>query len=77
MPADGGQWQLRLGLGGGLVIADYREYLPPGEWIIRLTVGADDGAARTYDVHISWDGSESDPGAALDNALDRLAVIEV
>jgi len=42
---------------------------------IRLQVGADDGAARTFNVHIDWDG---DPDQTLDqvlaSALEQLAV---
>lgn len=71
----GGRWQFRLGI--ELTIADYREYIPPGEWIVRLTMGADDGSARTYDVHIAWRDDEANPRAALDSLLDHLVVERV
>jgi hypothetical protein len=68
----GGEWQLRLGV--SLSIADHREYLSPGEWIVSLAIGAHDGASATYDVHVAWKGGEPDPQAALDYLLDHLEV---
>jgi hypothetical protein len=71
--ADGGEWVLRLGI--GLLIADQREFLLPGEWIVRLVIGANDGSAATYDVHVAWNGDEADPQSALDDLLDHLEVL--
>jgi len=67
-------WHFRLGLAFGLTIADGREAIPPGSWIVRLTIGADEGSARTYDVDVAWQGDEPDADAALASILDHLAV---
>jgi hypothetical protein len=72
MVENGGEWQLRLGV--PLSIADHREYLSPGEWIVTLAIGAHDGASATYDVHVAWNGDEPDPQKALDYLLDHLEV---
>jgi hypothetical protein len=45
-----------------------------GAWTIRLTVGADDSAATTYDVDIAWQGDEPDSKSALEAVLDHLAI---
>lgn len=47
-------WYLRLALAWGLDINDDRDKLPPVDdgYIVRLLVGADDGKARTFTVHI-------------------------
>lgn len=72
-------WYLWLDLTFAQDISDDRDKLPPvdGGYLIRLTIGADDGAARSFDVHIDWD---SDPGQSaeqvLASALNRLAVTE-
>jgi hypothetical protein len=72
LPSQGGTWHLRLGI--ELRIADYREFLPPGAWIVNLVVGADDGSAHTYDVHVAWRGEVLDPRDALDYLLDHLEI---
>jgi hypothetical protein len=73
----GGRWEFHLGLAFGLVIADYREFLPAGEWVVRLTIGADDSSPRTYDVDVAWRGDEPTGREALDAILSHLAVREV
>ena len=68
-------WYLRLTI--GLDINDNRDKLPPVEdgYILKLLVGADDGAARRFKVHINWDGDPSlSPYEVLASALERLAV---
>jgi hypothetical protein len=70
-------WHLRLVLHGGDVPADRRDRLPPGEWVVRLVVGSEDGSARTYDVHVAWSGDEPDAASALVAVLDRLQVEKV
>ena len=51
-------WYFKLALHPGLDINDDRDKLPPvnNGYVIRLLVGADDGAARTFTVHLDWDG---------------------
>jgi hypothetical protein len=61
-------------LGIELNVADYREYIPPGKWIVDLIVGADDGSARAYEVHVAWLGDELDPATALEYLLDHLEI---
>jgi len=46
-------WGLQLGL-HELRLADGRDWLPHGRWIIRLIATADDAATQTYDVTIEW-----------------------
>lgn len=68
-------WYLKLTI--GLDINDNRDKLPPYDdgYMIRLLVGADDGAARTFTVHIDWDGNpDLRPDEVLRSALERLAV---
>lgn len=49
-----------------------------GGYVIRLLVGADDGAARTFEIDIDWDGDAAlSPDQVLASALDHLAVREV
>jgi hypothetical protein len=49
-----------------------------GGYVIRLLVGADDGAARTFEVDIDWNGDPAlSPQEVLASALDHLAVREV
>jgi hypothetical protein len=70
-------WYLYL---AELDVNDDRDKLKPveGGYTIRLLVGADDGAARSFEVDIAWDGDpELGPEEVLDSALDRLAVREV
>lgn len=70
-------WYLKLTLAFGLDINDNRDKLPPVEdgYIVRLLVGADDGTARIFNVHIEWDGDpEQSPQAVLKSALEHLAV---
>jgi hypothetical protein len=70
-------WFLYL---GELDINDDRDKLEPveGGYTIRLLVGADDGAARSFEVDISW---EADPKQTseevLASALEHLAVRKV
>jgi hypothetical protein len=70
-------WYLYL---AELDVNDDRDKLPPVEngYTIRLLVGADDGAARAFEVDLSWVG---DPRLSaeevLASALDHLAVREV
>ena len=68
-------WYLKLTI--GLDIADDRDKLPPVDdgYVFRLLVGADDGAARTFEVHLDWDGNpDLEPDEVLRSALDHLAV---
>jgi hypothetical protein len=70
-------WYLYL---AELDVNDDRDKLPPVEngYTIRLLVGADDGAARSYEVDISWDGDpKQSADEVLASALDHLAVREV
>jgi hypothetical protein len=75
-----GAWFLRLALAFELDIFDDRDKLAPVKsgYAIRLLVGADDGAARPFEVHINW---ESDANLSakevLRSALDHLHVHEV
>lgn len=72
---DGCEWHLLLEL-HGLNILDDRDKLPPGEWVIRLLVGADDGDATAYDVHIAWSPDRGNhPREVLNEALDRLELL--
>ena len=71
-------WYLKLTI--GLDINDDRDKLAPYDdgYLIRLLVGADDGAARTFNVRIDWNGDpEQSPQEVLKSALDRLAVSHV
>ena len=74
---DAAGWYLYL---AELDLNDNRDKLPPVKdgYTIRLLVGADDGAARAYEVDIAWDGDPKlTPDEVLASALDRLAVREV
>ncbi len=66
--ANGGQWQFRFAL-HNLQITDQREYLAPTRdgYLVRLDLGADDGAARHYDVHLNWNDDAETSEAALDS----------
>ena len=48
-------------------LADMREHLAPAQnaYTVSLLVGADDGAARAFDVDGKWAGHATDPNAAL------------
>jgi hypothetical protein len=70
---EGASWHLVLDL-HNLSLTDDRDKLPPGEWVIRLLVGADDGDARAYDVHVAWSGDAAEPPDVLREALKRLHV---
>lgn len=73
-------WYLRLALAFGLDINDNRDKLPPveGGYAVRLLVGADDGAARAFEVDIDWDGDPNlKPDEVLATTLDHLHVREV
>lgn len=80
-PARVAKWHLWLTLWssqtGGVGPADERDILEPGEWIIRLLVGCDDGDARYYDVRVAWKGDEADARTALAAVLERIAVQQV
>jgi hypothetical protein len=72
-------WYLWLDLAFAQDISDDRDKLPPveGGYLIRLLIGADDGAARTFNVHIDWDADPNlDADAVLASALEHLAVVE-
>ena len=56
---------------------DDRDKLPADEWVIRLLVGADDGDARAYDVHVAWSADTRDPLDLYQEVLDRLHVERV
>lgn len=74
-PGEADAWYLKLTI--GLDINDDRDKLPPVDdgYFIHLLVGAEDGAARTFNVHIDWDGNpDLSPDDVLTSALDRLAV---
>jgi hypothetical protein len=45
--------------------------------VIRLLLGADDGDAQQYDVHVAWSADASDGKTVLAEALDRLHVESV
>jgi type II secretory pathway pseudopilin PulG len=64
-PEPSGPWHLKLALAGNLALANEREYLPAGSWVVRLIVGADEVDGRAYDVHVSWDNAGDTPAAAL------------
>lgn len=77
-PGEADAWYLKLTI--GLDIKDDRDKLPPVDdgYMIRLVVGADDGAARTFNVHIDWNGDPAQsPQEVLTSVLDRLAVTHV
>lgn len=66
---DGQQWWFRFTLamnGSGLYIG--REFLPPipGGYTARVTVGADEGRAKEFDVKFSWVGGAPTPDVVLD-----------
>jgi hypothetical protein len=72
---DADAWYLKLTI--GLDINDNRDKLHPVDdgYVFRLLVGADDGAARTFEVYLDWDGNpDLEPAEVLDSALDHLAV---
>ena len=69
-------WRLVLGL-HELSLNDDRDKLPAGAWIVRLLVGADDGDAHQYDVHVAWSESRPDSQSALDEAIEHLAIASV
>jgi hypothetical protein len=57
-----------------LDILNDRDKLPPGDLVIRLLLGADDGDAQEYDVHVAWSGDAADGKTVLAEALNRLQV---
>jgi hypothetical protein len=60
-------------------VTDDRDKLPPveGGYTIRL-LGADDGAARAFEVDIAWDSNpRQSPDEVLASALDHLVVRSV
>jgi hypothetical protein len=69
-------WCLALAL-HGLDIADDRDKLPQGEWILQLLIGADDGDAQRYEVDVTWSAEAPTVDAVLAEALGRLAVRKV
>jgi hypothetical protein len=73
-------WYLKLALAFDLDINDDRDKLPPveGGYVVRLLVGADDGAARVFEVDMDWNGEGAlRPQEVLDSALDHLSVRSV
>ena len=68
------RWHLHLELADAAEITDERDWLSPGEWTVRLIVGADDGDAHAYDIELGWDGREGDATTVLETALDSLTV---
>lgn len=73
--SEGATWHLCLAL-HNLDILDDRDKLSAGAWVIQLLVGADDGDAHRYDVHIAWDGNSAQTAEqVLAAALGRLDVI--
>jgi hypothetical protein len=75
----GARWEFKLNLAFNLIIANQREFIQhdPNGWIITLTIAADDGEARSYDVTVNWTPDQPDPERALADLLDRLTVTEV
>jgi hypothetical protein len=69
-------WHFMLGL-HELSISDDRDKLPPGQWIVRLLVGADDGDAYRCNVHLAWNESSPDAETVLRDALEHLAIVRV
>jgi hypothetical protein len=75
-PGEADAWYLKLAI--GIDINDNRDKLPPYDdgYVVRLLVGADDGAARSFTVHLDWDGDpDLRPDEVLRSALGRLAVL--
>lgn len=64
-PAPSGAWHLKLALAGDFALSNEREYLAPGEWVVRLIVGADDVDGRAYDVSVSWSDGGAGPAETL------------
>jgi hypothetical protein len=63
-------WELSLSLAmhaQGRFISNFREILPakPNGYTVRLLIGADDGAARRFDVDVNWNEQAPDAKAAL------------
>ena len=69
---DGGEWHLKLALAGKLSLVDNRDWLAPRSdgWVIGLILGADEAAARLYNVLIKWQGR----AASAEEALRSVAV---
>lgn len=67
--AKGAEWQFRFALAFDLQLVDQREWLRPVQdgYMVQLLVGADDGAARTYEVDIDWNGNAATAQDALDS----------
>ena len=63
-------WCLKLVFHAGFGIADHRDFIVPGNTIVRLVVGADDAEAREYDVRLFWDGTAS----TSENVLDSIKI---
>jgi hypothetical protein len=62
-------WELRLHPAQQFEVLDQRDVLQPttNGYTVRLVVGADDGAARTYDVDVNWLAKAKDAAEALDS----------
>jgi hypothetical protein len=72
-----GEWQFKFALAHNLLIVDRREFVPPtpNGYVVRVELGAEEGPARRYDVHVNWDGKARDAQAALDSvqlAIERV-----
>lgn len=59
-------WYLKLGL-HGLIIGDFREFLSPGEWVVRVVVGADEADGRAHEINVKWEGDAKDAQAAFES----------
>jgi type II secretory pathway pseudopilin PulG len=66
-PEPSGPWHLRLALAGDIALSSEREYLPPGAWVVRLILGADEVDGQAYDVAISWADGGDGPAATLES----------
>jgi hypothetical protein len=76
--SDGGEWQFRLAVNPAEhAIADDRHFLWPGDWTVTLTVGADEGTAKTFDVELSWNPTAIEEQAALNSLLDTLSISRI
>ena len=63
------RWYLKLSLSHGLFIGDFREFLAPDHWIVRVVVGADEADGRAHEIDVRWDGDAKNAQAALDSVV--------
>jgi len=72
---EGGRtWYMHLDMASSFFITEDRDWLAPGEWTIRVILGADDGDARAYKVNLAWKGIEPTANVLLLAVLDSLEV---